>query len=65
MGNAGPEREIQMTHARMWVGVVAAVGLLGTLRTVWESRQRAGVAGADAAVKKVTCDKGQTLTEAL
>src|SRR5215510_8740263 len=65
MGDAAPEREIQMTHARMWVGVVVAVGLLSTLGTIWESREREGVAGADSAVKKVACDKGQTLTEAL
>jgi hypothetical protein len=28
MGNAGPEREIQMTYVHMWVGAVVAVGLL-------------------------------------
>jgi hypothetical protein len=54
-----------MTHVRMWVGAVVVVGLLGVLG-LFESQERAvGVAGADSAVKKVKCDNGQTLTEAL
>jgi Right handed beta helix region len=53
-----------MTHARMWVGAVA-VGLLGVLRLSGSLDRRVGVAGADSAVKKVECDKGQTLTDAL
>src|SRR5262245_47284940 len=65
MGNAGSERELQMTHARMWVGAVVAVGLLGTLGRSGSLDSRVGVAGADAAVEKVRCDTGQTLTEAL
>ncbi|MGH8069590.1 MAG: right-handed parallel beta-helix repeat-containing protein [Candidatus Entotheonellia bacterium] len=40
-------------------GLLVAVVLLG------RQEQSVGVAGADSAVKKVECDKGQTLTEAL
>ena len=70
MGNAGPEREIQMTHVHMWVGAVVAVGLLavgllGGLGWFGSLDRTAGVAGADSAVEKVRCDTGQTLTEAL
>jgi parallel beta helix pectate lyase-like protein len=53
-----------MTHARMWVGVVV-VGLVGVLGLSGSLERDMGVAGADSAVKKVECDKGQTLTEAL
>jgi hypothetical protein len=53
-----------MTHARMWVGVVV-VGLLGVLGLSGSLERDIGVAGADAAVKKVKCDQGQTLTDAL
>ena len=54
-----------MTHARMWVGAVVVVGLLGVLGLSGSLERGVGVAGADSAVKKVKCDKGQTLTEAL
>ena len=54
-----------MTHARMWVGAVVVVGLLGILGLSGSLDRGVGVAGADSAVKKVECDKGQTLTEAL
>ena len=54
-----------MTHARMWVGAVVVVGLLGVLGLSGSLERDVGVAGADSAVKKVKCDKGQTLTEAL
>jgi uncharacterized membrane protein len=54
-----------MTHARMWVGAVVVVGLLGVLGLSGSLDRGVGVVGADAAVKKVKCDKGQTLTEAL
>ena len=54
-----------MTHARMWVGAVVVVGLLGVLGLFGSLERAVGVAGADSAVKKVKCDKGQTLTEAL
>ena len=54
-----------MTHARMWVGAVVVVGLLGVLGLSGSLKRDMGVAGADSAVKKVKCDKGQTLTEAL
>jgi hypothetical protein len=53
-----------MTHGRMWVGAVV-VGLLGALGLSGGLERGVGVAGADSAVKKVKCDKGQTLTEAL
>jgi nitrous oxidase accessory protein NosD len=42
---------------------VVVVGLLGALRL--SGGLERGVAGADSAVKKVKCDNGQTLTEAL
>jgi hypothetical protein len=54
-----------MTHARMWVGAVVVVGLLGILGLSGSQERAVGVAGADSAVKKVECDKGQTLTDAL
>jgi parallel beta helix pectate lyase-like protein len=54
-----------MTHARMWVGTVAVVGLLGGLVLAGSLKSGARVASADSAVMKVQCDKGQTLTEAL
>jgi Right handed beta helix region len=54
-----------MTHARMWVGAVVVVGLLGILGLSGSLDRGVGVAGADSAVKKVKCDTGQTLTEAL
>ena len=54
-----------MTHARMWVGAVVVVGLLGVLGLFGSQERAVGVVGADSAVKKVKCDKGQTLTEAL
>jgi nitrous oxidase accessory protein NosD len=53
-----------MTHARMWVGT-GVVGLLGVLAVFGGLERSVGVAGADAAVKKVQCDKGQTLQAAL
>ena len=53
-----------MTHARIWVGAVV-FGLLMVL-VLWDRQdQSVGVAGADSTVKKVKCDNGQTLTEAL
>ena len=54
-----------MTHARRWVGAVVVVGLLVVLGLSGSLERGVGVAGADSAVKKVKCDKGQTLTEAL
>src|SRR6267142_736405 len=54
-----------MTHARMWVGTVVVVGLLGVLGLFGNQDRGVGVAGADSAVKNVKCDKGQTLTDAL
>jgi nitrous oxidase accessory protein NosD len=54
-----------MTHARMWIGGVVAVGWLGVLGLSGSLQRHMGVAGADSAVKKVECDNGQTLTEAL
>jgi hypothetical protein len=54
-----------MTHARKWVGAVVVVGLLGLLGLYGSQERAVGVAGADSAVKKVECDKGQTLTDAL
>jgi hypothetical protein len=54
-----------MTHARMWVGAVVVVGLLGVLGLFGSQERAVGVAGADSAVKKVKCDEGQTLTDAL
>jgi len=53
-----------MTHARVWVGAVV-FGLLIALVLLGPQEQSVGVAGADSAVKKVECDKGQTLTDAL
>ena len=53
-----------MIHTRAWVGVVVC-GLLVAL-VLWSYQEPSvGVAGADSAVKKVQCDKGQTLTDAL
>jgi hypothetical protein len=53
-----------MTHTRTWSGAVV-VGVLLAL-VLWGYQERRGsVAGADAMVKKVDCDKGQTLTDAL
>jgi hypothetical protein len=49
----------------MWVGAVVVVGLLRALGLFGSQKRAVGVTGADAAVKKVKCDKGQTLTEAL
>jgi nitrous oxidase accessory protein NosD len=54
-----------MTHARMWVGVAVVVGLLGVLGLSGSQERAAGIADADSAMKKVKCDKGQTLTDAL
>jgi Right handed beta helix region len=54
-----------MIHARMWVGALVVVGLLGVLALSGNLERDVGVAGADSAVKKVECDKGQTLTDAL
>jgi nitrous oxidase accessory protein NosD len=54
-----------MMHARMWAGAVVVVGLLGAFGLSVSLERGAGVAGADSAVKKVKCDNGQTLTEAL
>ena len=45
--------------------MVVVVGLLGVLGLSGSLERDVGVAGADSAVKKVKCDKGQTLTEAL
>ena len=53
-----------MTHARVWVGAVV-FGLLIALVLLGPQEQSIGVAGTDSAVKKVECDKGQTLTDAL
>ena len=53
-----------MTHARVWVGA-AMFGLLIALVLLGRQEQSLGVANADSAVKKVECEKGQTLTEAL
>ena len=54
-----------MTHARMWVGAVVVIGVARRTGTVWESATGYGSGGRRFAVKKVKCDKGQTLTEAL
>ena len=54
-----------MTHVRMWIGVVVVVGLLGLLGLSGSLDRGVGVVGADSWVKKVKCDTGQTLTEAL
>jgi hypothetical protein len=54
-----------MTHARMWVGAVVVVGWLGVLGLFGTQERAVGVVGADLAVKKVKCDKAQTLTDAL
>jgi hypothetical protein len=54
-----------MTHARMWVGAVVVVGLLGVRALSGNLDRGVGVAGADSAAQKVKCDTGQTLTEAL
>jgi Periplasmic copper-binding protein (NosD) len=53
-----------MIHTRAWVGVVVC-GLLVALILRGHQEPSVGVAGADSAVKKVKCDIGQTLTEAL
>jgi len=50
-----------MTHARMWVGTVVTVGLLGMLALSGSLERGVGVAGADSSVKKVKCNEGQTL----
>jgi Right handed beta helix region len=53
-----------MTHTRIWVGA-GIFGLFVAL-VLWGHREQSiGIAGANSPVKKVTCDKGQTLTEAL
>jgi hypothetical protein len=49
----------------MWVGAVVVVGLLGLLGLSGSQERAVGVVGTDSAVKKVECDKGQTLTDAL
>jgi nitrous oxidase accessory protein NosD len=54
-----------MTHARVWIGTLVVVGLLGALGLSGSLERDVGVAGADSPVKKVKCDKGQTLTDAL
>ena len=54
-----------MTYARMWVGAVVVVGLQAVPGLSGSLDRGMGVAGADSAVKKVKCDKRQTLTEAL
>ena len=54
-----------MTHTRMSVGTVVVVGWLGMLGLAGSLDRGVGVVGADSALKKVKCDKGQTLTEAL
>jgi hypothetical protein len=53
-----------MTHTRTW-SVAVVFGLLVVLVLLGHLEQGVGVAGADSAVKKVECNKGQTLTEAL
>jgi nitrous oxidase accessory protein NosD len=53
-----------MTQARAWVGIVV-VGLLVALVRLGHQQQDLGVTRADSTVKKVECDKGQTLTDAL
>jgi Right handed beta helix region len=53
-----------MKHTRAWVGVVVS-GLLVALVLWGHQEPSVGVVGADSAVKKVKCDNGQTLTEAL
>jgi Right handed beta helix region len=53
-----------MIHTRAYVGVLVC-GLLVAL-VLWSYQEPSvGVAGADPSVKKVKCDNGQTLTEAL
>jgi nitrous oxidase accessory protein NosD len=53
-----------MTHTRIWVGAVI-FGLFVAL-VLWGQREQSiGIAGANSPVKKVKCDQGQTLTEAL
>jgi hypothetical protein len=54
-----------MTHVRIWVGAMVVVGLLGALGLSGSHHRGVGVAGAGSAVKKVECDKGQTLTDTL
>jgi len=49
----------------MLVGAVVVVGWLGVLGLSGSLDRGVGVVGADSAVKKVKCDNGQTLTEAL
>src|SRR5882724_3029096 len=53
-----------MTHARVCAGDVV-FGLLVALVLLGRQEQSVGVAGADSAVKKVNCNKGQTLPDAL
>jgi hypothetical protein len=53
-----------MTHTHTWVAAVV-FGLFVVLVLLGRQEQSVGVAGADSTVKKVKCDNGQTLTEAL
>src|SRR5882724_3325861 len=53
-----------MTHARVCAGDVV-FGLLVALVLLGRQGQSVGVAGADSAVKRVNCNKGQTLPDAL
>ena len=53
-----------MTRARVWVGMVV-FGLVVALVLLGCQEPSVRVAGADSTVKKVNCDNGQTLTEAL
>jgi Right handed beta helix region len=67
-GRSNRESWTTMTHARIWVGAVVVLGLPGALGLSESLDRGTGVAGADSAVKavkKVKCDKGQTLTDAL
>ncbi len=49
-----------MTHTRM--GRAVMVGWLAVMAWSGSLEPGAGVAGADAVVRKVECDKGHTLT---
>ncbi|HEX9871261.1 MAG TPA: right-handed parallel beta-helix repeat-containing protein [Candidatus Tectomicrobia bacterium] len=53
-----------MTHARAGVGIVVFASLIA-LVLLGRQEQSLGVASADSTVKKVKCDEGQTLTDAL
>jgi Right handed beta helix region len=53
-----------MTHTRTWVGA-AVFGLVVALILWGHQEQSVGDAAADSTVKKVECDKGHTLTQAL